>query len=210
MPPTQENLVQVVARELADERVVEAFRAVPRAAFVPPELADHAYYDDPLPILHGQVTTQPSLVAKMIEALTLTGRERVLEVGTGYGFQTALLAFLAEHVWSVERFPDVAEVARENLERHGAGNVEVVVGDGSKGLPAHAPFDGILVSAAFPRVPPPLGEQLAPGGRLVQPVGPGGREDVVLFERRGEELVRRRTIVGARFVPLVGTHGFPR
>ena len=210
MPPSQEDLAKVVAREVRDGRVVEGFRAVPRVAFVPPELAEHAYYDDPLPIPHGQVTTQPSLVAKMIEALALAGRERVLEVGTGYGYQTALLAFLAEHVWSVERFPDVAEVARENLERHGAGNVEVVVGDGSNGLPAHAPFDAILVSAAFPRVPPPLAEQLAAGGRLVQPVGPGGREDVVLFERRGEELAARRTITGARFVPLVGAHGFPR
>jgi protein-L-isoaspartate(D-aspartate) O-methyltransferase len=155
------------------------------------------------------VTTQPSLVAKMIEALGLAGSERVLEVGTGYGFQTALLACLSTFVHSVERFPDVAEKARDNLTRHGVANVEVVVGDGTKGLPEHAPYDAILVSAAFLRVPPPLAEQLAPGGRLVQPVGPGGEEEVILFEKGQQGLVPRQNITGAHFVRLYGAHAFP-
>ena len=207
---TPEDLARaIVATGTRDPRLLAALRAVPRADFVPPEVADQAYLDRPLPIPHGQVTTQPSLVAKMIEALGLTGSERVLEVGTGYGFQTALLAQLSNFVHSIERFPDVAETARDNLTRHGVANVEVVVGDGTKGLPEHAPYDAILVSAAFPRVPPPLAEQLALGGRLVQPIGSGGREEVILFEKRPEGLVRRRTVTGAHFVRLYGAHGFP-
>jgi protein-L-isoaspartate(D-aspartate) O-methyltransferase len=207
---TPEDLVRaVVATGTRDPGLLAALRAVPRADFVPSVLADQAYLDRPLPIPHGQVTTQPSLVAKMIEALGLTGSERVLEVGTGYGFQTALLAQLSTFVYSVERFPDVAETARENLARHGVANVDVVVGDGTKGLPEHAPYDAILVSAAFPRVPPPLEEQLAPGGRLVQPVGPGGEEEVILFERGSQGLVPRQNITGAHFVRLYGAHAFP-
>jgi protein-L-isoaspartate(D-aspartate) O-methyltransferase len=144
----------------------------------------------------------------MVEALGLTGGERVLEVGTGYGFQTALLAELAGSVWSVERFADFTERAQASLERHGVPNVGLVVGDGSNGLPDQAPFDAILVSAAHPRVPPPLAAQLAPGGRLVQPLGPGGNEVVVLFERGLAGLVRRRVLTGAHFVRLHGRHGF--
>jgi protein-L-isoaspartate(D-aspartate) O-methyltransferase len=193
---------------VSDERVLEAFRRVPRAGFVPPELTARAYVDEPLPIPHGQVTTQPSLVARMVEALGLGGTEMVLEVGTGHGFQTALLAELARSVWSVERWPDLAETARANLERHGARNVEVVVGDGSLGLPERAPYDAIVVAAAHPRVPDPLAEQLVPGGRVVHPVGRGGAEEVVLFEKGPRGLVRRRTIVGAHFVRLVGERGF--
>jgi protein-L-isoaspartate(D-aspartate) O-methyltransferase len=205
-----EDLVRaVVATGTRDPRLLAALRAVPRADFVPRDLADQAYLDRPLPIPHCQVTTQPSLVAKMIEALGLTGSERVLEVGTGYGFQTALLAQLSNFVHSIERFPDVAETARDNLTRQGVANVEVVVGDGTKGLPEHAPYDAILVSAAFPRVPPPLAEQLALGGRLVQPVGPGGEEEVILFEKGPQGLVPRQNITGAHFVRLYGAHAFP-
>ncbi len=193
-----------------EARVLEALRAVPRSAYVPQHLAEVADVDDPLPIPHGQVTTQPSLVAKMVEALALTGSERVLEIGTGYGFQTAILARLAACVFSVERYADLAESARTSLAREGVRNVEIVVGDGSAGLPGQAPFDAILVSAAFPRVPPPLAEQLVEGGRLVQPIGRGGSEEVTLFERVEGELVVRRSVTGARFVPLVGRHGFPR
>jgi protein-L-isoaspartate(D-aspartate) O-methyltransferase len=192
-----------------DGRVLGALRSVPRALFVPAAQIDRAYEDTPLPIAHAQVTTQPSLVAKMVEALALTGSEHVLEIGTGYGWQTALLASLAGFVWSVERWPDLADAARANLERHGVRNVEVSIGDGSRGLDENAPFDAIIVSAAFPRVPPPLAEQLAPGGRLVQPIGRGGNEDVVLFERRGDRLETVRTVTLAHFVPLVGRHGFP-
>jgi protein-L-isoaspartate(D-aspartate) O-methyltransferase len=208
-PGPSDLLATLRAEGIQDERLLAAVRAVPRAGFVPPDEADRAYHDTPLRIPHDQVTTQPSLVAKMLEALGLRGRERVLEVGSGYGWQTALLARLAREVWSVERWPDLAETARKHLSRHGVDNAEVVVGDGSEGLAEQSPFDAILVSAAFPEVPEPLAEQLARGGRLVQPIGPGGREDVVLFERRPEGLVARRTITGAHFVRLVGRRGFP-
>jgi protein-L-isoaspartate(D-aspartate) O-methyltransferase len=208
--PTQLDLVRVVeASGVGDRRVLAAFREVPRVEFVPADLIGSAYVDEPIPIPHGQVTTQPSLVAKMIEALGLEGPETVLEVGTGYGFQTALLAALARRVWSVERWPDLAETARAKLERHGTRNAEVIVGDGSEGLPERGPFEAIVVSAAFPSVPDPLATQLAPGGRLVHPVGSGGHEEVMLFERTSRGLKRRRTLTGARFVRLYGRHGFP-
>ena len=205
-----ENLVRTITDEgVRDPRLLDALRAVPRADFVPTNLAEQAYENKPLPIPHGQVTTQPSLVARMVEALGLAGSERVLEVGAGYAWQTALLARLCGFVWAVERFGDVAEAARENLARFGVTNAEVVAVDGTKGLPEHAPYDAILVAAAFPSVPRPLEEQLAAGGRLVQPVGPGGREEVVLFEKGTRGFVRRRTIAWARFVRLHGAHAFP-
>ncbi len=208
--PTESDLLATLRAEgVRAPRLLEAVRAVPRAGFVPPGAAGLAYHDAPLQIPHGQVTTQPSLVAKMVDALGLTGTERVLEIGTGYGWQTALLARLAREVWSVERWPDLAETARENLFSHGVENATVVVGDGSEGLTEESPFDAMLVSAAFTSVPEPLTEQLAVGGRLVQPIGPGGAEDVVLFERRPDGLVKRRMITGARFVRLVGRRGFP-
>jgi protein-L-isoaspartate(D-aspartate) O-methyltransferase len=207
--PTQADLVQAVAAEgLSDERVLDAFRRVPRESFVLPELARRAYVDVPLPIPHGQVTTQPSLVAKMVDALGLRGRERVLEIGTGHGFQTGLLAYLASFVWSVERWPDIAETARENLAREQIRNVAVIVGDGTDGLREQAPFDAILVSAAFPSVARPLVDQLAEGGRIVQPVGCGGAEDVALFVKGRHGLARRQTVTGACFVRLYGKHAF--
>ena len=210
MNGSAEDLAAVIrAQGIRDPRLLEAIRAVPRAEFVPPELSARAFVDEPLPIGRHQVTTQPSLVARMVEALELRGSERVLEVGTGFGWQTALLARLAARVWSVERWPDLAEAARERLERSGETNVSVVVGDGSEGLPEHAPYDAILVSAAFPSVPSTLVAQLAGGGRLVHPVGEGGDEEVVLFEKRGGELARRRMLTRARFVRLYGRHGFP-
>ena len=170
---------------------------------MPPALVTQAYEDSPLPIPHGQVTTQPSLIAKMIEALGLRGDEAVLEVGTGYGFQTALLADLARVVWSVEARPELAATGRRNLAKFGVENAEVVVADGGRGLPEHAPFDAIIVSAAAPRVPSALVAQLVEGGRIVQPIGRGGNERVVLFELREGRLRAVRTITGAYFVPLV-------
>ena len=196
------------AAGIRDSRLLAAVATVPRAAFVPEEHRARAYVDEPLPIPHDQVTTQPSLSAKMIEALALTGPERVLEIGTGYGFQTALLARLTAFVWSVERWDDLAETARANLAEQAVDNVEIVVGDGSEGLPEHAPFDAVIVSAAFPRVPTPLAEQARIGGRLVQPIGLGGDEEVVCFQRGEQGLERVTAITEARFVRLVGRHGF--
>jgi protein-L-isoaspartate(D-aspartate) O-methyltransferase len=198
----------VAARDagVRDERVLAAIAAVPRAGFVPAEFVGMADFDTPIPIPHAQVTTQPSLVARMVEALSLDGDERVLEIGTGYGWQTALLARLAREVFSVERFDDIAQAARAVFA--GRDNVHIVVGDGSEGLPEQAPFDAILVSAAYPSVPAPLAEQLAESGRLVQPLGPGGEEDVVLFEKRRGTLLRIRSLGGANFVRLHGRHGF--
>jgi protein-L-isoaspartate(D-aspartate) O-methyltransferase len=206
---TQADLVEAVAAEgVGNERILDALRRVPRAGFVPPGLEDRAYEDIPVPIPHDQVTTQPSLVAKMVDALDLRGGEQVLEVGTGHGFQTALLARLASFVYSVERWPDLAAVARQNLAREGIRNVTLVVGDGTAGLPQHAPFDAIVVSAAFPSVVGPLADQLARGGRLVQPVGPGGCEEVSLFVKTAHGLAHRRAVTGAHFVRLYGRHGF--
>ncbi len=205
-----ERLAQLVrARGVRDRRLLEAIASVPRAEFVPPAQAEHAYSDQPIPIPHDQVTTQPSLVAAMLEALALEGEERVLEVGTGYGFQTALLARLAGEVFSIERFADLAETAQRNLAGQRIRNVEVAVGDGTAGLPERAPFDAIVVSAAFTSVPEPLAAQLRDGGRLVQPMGPGGRDQVTLFERRGDSLEPRAKVIPAHFVKLYGDHGFP-
>jgi protein-L-isoaspartate(D-aspartate) O-methyltransferase len=190
-----------------DERVLAAIASVPRSEFVPAEHVNLADVDTAVPIPHKQVTTQPSLVGRMVEALALSGSERVLEVGTGFGWQTALLAVLAGEVFSVERFADLAATAAAALS--GFGNVHVVVADGSGGLPEHAPFGAILVAAAYPHVPEPLAEQLADRGRLVQPLGFGGAEDVVLFEKLGGELRRVRSVSGAHFVRLHGRHGFP-
>jgi protein-L-isoaspartate(D-aspartate) O-methyltransferase len=204
-----ERLAEVVrAKGIRDQRLLRAIASLPRADFVPRDQIHRAYSDEPIPIGHEQVTTQPSLVGSMLEALGLEGDERVLEIGTGYGFQTALLAKLARRVFSVERFPDLAEAARRNLDRHGIANVEVVVGDGTNGLPERAPFDAIVVSAAFSEVPEPLATQLRDGGRLIQPIGPGGHDQVTLFERRGEALERRASVIPAHFVKLYGEQGF--
>jgi protein-L-isoaspartate(D-aspartate) O-methyltransferase len=204
-----ETLVAAVrAQGIREPRLLAAIRDLPRAAFVPAALAERAYVDEPLPIGHGQVTTQPSLVARMVEAPALDGRERVLEIGTGYGWQTGLLARLAEFVWSVERWPDLAAQARTRLQRIGVDNVEALVGDGTEGLCEHAPYEAIIVAAASPSVPEPLAAQLGELGRLVQPLGHGGAEEVVLFEKAGGLLERRRMLTRAHFVRLYGRHAF--
>jgi protein-L-isoaspartate(D-aspartate) O-methyltransferase len=205
-----EDLIRVLQAEgIRDRRVLAAFRAVPRALFVPAEAVGQAYLDEPIRIPRGQVTTQPSLIAAMVAALGLTGGERVLEVGTGLGFQTAILARLARQVVSIERLADLAAQARANLAAAGVGRVTVVVGDGTLGVPEHAPYQAIVVSAASPWVPGPLVEQLTDGGRLVHPVGPGGHEQVTAFFRQADRLVVEARLVPARFVPLVGAYGPP-
>ena len=200
--------VAAEAAGVTDPRVLDAMWRTPRADFVSAAYADRAYDDVPVPIPHDQVTTQPSLSATMIAALRLAGTERVLEVGAGYGYQTALLARLAAQLVSIEIWPDVAERARHNLAAAGIANVIVLVGDGTEGVPDHAPFDAVLVSAAFPRVPPPLAAQLRAGGRLVQPIGPGGAEHVVLHENDEDGLWPVRVLTGANFVRLHGRYGF--
>ena len=195
---------------VTDRRVLDAMRRTPRAEFVSAAYADRAYDDVPVPIPHDQVTTQPSLSAAMIAALRLAGTELVLEIGAGYGYQTALLARLAARVVSVEIWPDLAVRALHNLAAAGIGNVIVLVGDGTEGAPDHAPFDAVLVSAAFPRVPSPLAAQLRAGGRLVQPIGPGGAERVVLHKKDKGGLRPVRVLPRANFVRLHGRHGFPR
>lgn len=210
MELTQEDLADVIRiAGIEDQRLIGSFEALPRADFVPERAAGLAYEDRPLPIAHGQVTTQPSLSAFMVEALDLDPSDRALEVGTGLGFQTALVARLCAHVISIEMWEDLAEQARANLARHEIDNVDVRVGDGSLGAPDAAPFDAILVSAAFTRVPQPLVDQLAEGGRLVQPIGPGGDEMVTLFHKSGGKLIEGRVVIPARFVRFIGQEAFP-
>jgi len=207
--PGPEDLAEASrAAGVRDERLLAAIAELPRALFVPGKLAASAYLDEPVSITHRQVTTQPSLVAKMVEALALRGDEKVLEVGTGYGYQTALLAMLAHEVWSIELWEDMTDTARASLNAVGVTNATLVVGDGTLGLAEQAPFDAIIVAAAFPTVPPPLAEQLVQHGRLVQPIGPGGLEDVRLFEKHDGALVFMRNITGAYFVRLYGEHGY--
>ncbi|MGW9029661.1 protein-L-isoaspartate(D-aspartate) O-methyltransferase [Streptomyces sp. NPDC055722] len=205
-----EDLVRALrAVGVRDERLLEAVRMTPRAEFVPAALAASAYQDKPLPIGQGQVTTQPSLSAMMIESLDLDGSEHVLEVGTGLGYQTALLARLAADVVTIETRPGIARQAGENLARQGVRNVELRVGDGTEGVADRAPFDAVVVSAAFPEVPAPLVAQIRPSGRLVQPMGPGGDEQVVCFVRTASGLEQRRVLTAACFVRLQGRYGFP-
>ena len=209
-PPGPQALVEASRRaNVADARLLAAIAEVPRAAFVPPGREHEAYLDQPIPIDHGQVTTQPSLVARMVEGLALGGTEKVLEVGTGLGYQTALLARLAREVWSIDLWQDLSAAAADALRAESIANVELVVGDGTLGLPERAPFDAIVVTAAVGQVPQPLVEQLIGGGRLVQPVGPGGYEEVILFVKDESGLVARRMLTGARFVRLYGEHGYP-
>jgi protein-L-isoaspartate(D-aspartate) O-methyltransferase len=203
-----ELLVEACRAEgVTDQEVLKALARVRREDFVPPDWVGQAYRDRPIPIPHGQVTTQPSLVARMVASLRLRGDERVLEVGTGLGFQTAVLASLARWVFSIERFANVAAWAETNLRDAGIENVTVVVGDGTLGLPDEAPFQAIIVSAAAPRVPDPLVDQLADGRRITHPVGFGGNEIVTTYRKDGDRLVPEAPGIPAHFVRLIGAHG---
>ena len=198
---------QLRARGIRDERVLGAMARVPRHEFVRPEDRDEAYEDHPLPIGEGQTISQPFVVAAMLEALALRPEDVVLEVGTGSGYETAVLAELVRSVYSIERIAVLAERARTVLERLGYRNVTVVHGDGSQGLPEAAPFDAIVVSAAAPRLPQSLMEQLRDGGRLVIPVGSGFTQELQLVRKIGDS----STVLyldGVRFVPLIGQEGF--
>ena len=197
---------QLLPRGIDDARVLQAMRAVPRHLFVPPELQADAYEDMPLPIGSAQTISQPYIVARMTELLHLTAEDSVLEIGTGSGYQAAVLARLAQRVFTVECIPALAQAATERLRALGVENVEVTPGDGGAGMPRHAPFATILVSAAAPRVPPPLLHQLAEGGRLVAPVGPRQHQRLQRWVKRGRQC-RREKLTPVRFVPLTGIWG---
>jgi protein-L-isoaspartate(D-aspartate) O-methyltransferase len=198
---------QLQRRGIRDDRVLEAMRKVPRHLFVDPLLGRRAYEDSPLSIGEGQTISQPYMVAVMTAALALQGSERVLEIGTGSGYQTAVLAELAARVYSIERIPALAERAEETLARLEYGNVSIRIGDGSMGWPEASPFDAIVVTAGAPSVPPPLVEQLQIGGRLVIPVGSSYAQTLQRVIRR-EDRVDQEELVGCVFVKLVGEHGW--
>jgi len=203
------RLVSALRRKgIRDVRVLNAIGEVPREAFVPPELRDEAYEDHPLPIGEGQTISQPYVVALMTEALMLEGSERVLEIGTGSGYQTAILCTLASHVVSIERFERLAASAARRLHTLGFRNFEVHVGDGTKGWPPTAPYQACVVTAGAPAVPEPLVEQLASNGRLVIPVGDRDSQTLVRVLKQNGGFVR--TDLGpVRFVPLIGEYGWP-
>jgi protein-L-isoaspartate(D-aspartate) O-methyltransferase len=202
------RLVEVLRRKgVRDLSVLRAVQMVPRHLFVPESVRHRAYDDAALPIGSGQTISQPYVQARYLELIGLTGREKVLEIGTGSGYQTALLALLASMVFSVERVPHLAQSARTALATAGIRNVTVLVGDGTLGWRPFAPYDAILVSAASPEVPSPLVEQLAEGGRMVIPLGDRASQVLTVVERQGDE-VRSRTVADVRFVPLVGEFGF--
>lgn len=198
---------QLRGRDIVDERVLEAMARVPRELFVPEEERGRAYQDAALPIGSGQTISQPYMVARICEVLSLHGAERVLDVGTGSGYQAAVLAELAGDVVTIERIPELADQARRALAEAGYAEVEVRVGDGTLGVPDRAPFKAIAVAAAAPDVPEPLYEQLEPGGRMAIPVGRRRSQDLLLVVRSPEGPAVIRS-VPCRFVPLVGEEGF--
>ena len=198
---------QLRARDIRDDRVLEAMRAVPRERFVPEALRARAYEDAALPIGSGQTISQPYMVAAICQALSLHGGEVVLDVGTGSGYQAAVLAELADEVHTIERVPELADGARRALVEAGYDRVHVYVGDGTLGLPDEAPFDAIAVAAAAPAIPESLYEQLAPFGRLVLPVGSRRGQELQLVVRSPEGPATIRS-VPCRFVPLLGAEGF--
>ena len=201
----------MVARQIRDRgvrspRVLTAMETVPRHLFVSPELVERAYHDEALPTGEGQTISQPYVVGAMLEALSLEGNERVLEVGAGSGYLAAVLSLLVREVIAIEAIPALAESAGERLARLGYANVRVRTGDGSLGFPEEAPFDGILVSAAAPAVPQPLVDQLAEGGRLVIPVGPSGYQQLLRIVKANGRTTQQE-LFACRFVPLVGRYG---
>jgi protein-L-isoaspartate(D-aspartate) O-methyltransferase len=198
---------QVRRRGVTAPAVLAAIQAVPRHEFVPEEIRSNAYADAPLPIGGGQTISQPYIVAAMTAALHLRASDRVLEIGTGCGYQAAVLACLAKDVFTIERRPELASSASGRLARLGYANAHVHCGDGTLGLPEFAPFDAILVAAAAPAIPKPLLAQLAEGGRMIVPVGDAEHQELHLIEKHGDAFPTKM-LEGCRFVPLVGYHGW--
>jgi len=199
---------QLVKRGIHDDRVLEAMRRIPREEFIPKDLRGDAYIDAPVPIGFGQTITQPYMTALMAQSLELTGSEKVLEVGTGSGYHAAVLGALARTVISIERIPELAELARSNLKRTGLdGNITVVCGDGSLGVPEQAPFDAISVAAASPHAPVTLVAQLNHPGTMVIPVGDRLNQDLQVIRRHNGKMTTR-VVSACRFVPLVGREGW--
>jgi len=198
---------QLRPRGIRNERVLEAMLTVPRHEFVPAEYLSQAYEDKPIPIGEGQTISQPYMVASMAQAVALTGKEKVLEIGTGSGYAAAVLSRLAATVYTVESHPTLAMAAQERLTRLGYDHVFVHTGDGSAGLKEAAPFDAIVVAAAAPNVPQPLVDQLAEGGRMAVPVGAGNSQELVLVTKSGGQVISR-PLYECRFVPLIGRYGF--
>ena len=200
---------QLRARGIGDERLLAAFADVPRERFVAPELAPHAYSDGPLPIGHGQTISQPYIVALMIEAAAIAPSDKVLEVGAGSGYAAAILGRLARSVIAVERLTALADEARRRLAALGFDTIRVVEGDGTLGYPEEAPFDAILAAASGRDVPESLVAQLAPGGRLVMPLGaPGAIQHLIVVTRDEDGSLRRQDLGAVRFVPLIGAEGW--
>jgi protein-L-isoaspartate(D-aspartate) O-methyltransferase len=198
---------QLRTRGIRDERVLHAMARIPRHLFVAEEYRPQAYEDHPLPIGEDQTISQPFIIAVSLQALELRGNESVLEVGTGSGYQTALLALLARFVYSIERHAKLAESAASVLKELGLPNVKVVIGDGSHGIPEYAPFDAVIVSAAAPNIPNSLFQQLSEGGRMVIPVGPPHAQELQLVRKQDGRAVIE-VLEGCRFVPLVGAEGY--
>jgi protein-L-isoaspartate(D-aspartate) O-methyltransferase len=202
------RLVETIrTKGINDMSVLRAFELTPRHSFVPTGLRHRAYEDAPLPIGSGQTISQPSIHAKYLELLKLTGKEKVLEIGTGSGFQTVLLSHLVAQVFSIERIAAVMDQAKQNIAAAGARNVSLLIGDGTVGWSGYAPYDAILVGAASPSVPQPLVDQLADGGRLLIPVGSKADQELIMITRRGTE-IHKEGIAPVRFVPLLGTFGW--
>jgi len=195
---------QLIPRGIKDQKVLDAFYRVPRHMFVGREVLDQAYEDYPLPIDFGQTISQPYIVALMTESLELKGGERVLDIGTGSGYQTAILAELAAHVYTIERFEKLSQTASTVLNRLGYENISFKVGDGSKGWPEEAPFNGILVAAAAEKVPPALLEQLANEGKMVIPVGDSFSQELLVISKDRQGNISKQKTVGCRFLPLIG------
>jgi len=198
---------QLAQRGITDERVLQVMRDVPRHQFVPEDLWDMAYRDTPLPIGHGQTISQPYIVAYMTQLLHLTLDDRVLEVGTGSGYQAAILSRLASEVYTIECVAELAQRAERVLQEMGYDNIRLRIGDGGYGWPEAAPFDAIIVTAAAPEVPSPLIAQLAEGAPLVAPIGPTGYQDLVRLYKRGDQ-TQTEYLTPVAFVPLVGEHGW--